>query len=182
MPGMDMGAPPPVHHAPAEYGPGVDARVDHPRSNLDDPGVGLRDNGRRVLTLADLHTVGGPLDARDPGRTLEFHLTGNMERYVWSIGGVTFGDSSPVLFHHGERLRVRLVNDTMMTHPMHMHGMWTEVEDPDGHFLVRKHTVPVQPAQQISYRVSADAVGRWAWHCHLMMHMDAGMFREILVA
>ncbi len=182
MPGMDMDGPKPVHHAAAEYGPGVDARVDHPRSNLDDPGVGLRDNGRRVLTLADLHTVGGPLDAREPGRTLEFHLTGNMQRYVWSIDGVSFGDSAPILFHHGERLRVRLVNDTMMTHPMHMHGMWSEVEDAKGRFLVRKHTVPVQPAQQISYRVSADAVGRWAWHCHLMMHMDAGMFREILVA
>lgn len=182
MPGMDMGATPAVRHAPTEYGPGVDARVDHPRTNLDDPGVGLRGNGRRVLTLADLHTVGGPLDAREPGRTLELHLTGNMQRYVWSIDGVTFGDSTPVPFHHRERLRVRLVNDTMMTHPMHMHGMWSEVEDAAGRFLVRKHTVAVQPAQQLSYRVSADEVGRWAWHCHLMMHMDSGMFREILVA
>ncbi|WP_031405361.1 copper resistance system multicopper oxidase [Thiomonas sp. FB-Cd] len=181
MTGMDMGGAPAVRHAPTEYGPGVDARVDHPRTSLDDPGVGLRGNGRRVLTLADLHTVGGPLDAREPSRTLEFHLTGNMSRYVWSIDGVSFGESTPVLFHHGERLRVTLVNDTMMTHPMHMHGMWSEVEDADGKFLVRKHTVPVQPAQQVSYRVSADAVGRWAWHCHLMMHMDAGMFREILV-
>ncbi len=182
MAGMDMDTAPAVHHATTEYGPGTDARVDHPRTNLDDPGVGLRDNGRRVLTLADLHTVGGPIDPREPGRTLEFHLTGNMARYTWSIDGVAFGDSTPVHFRHGERLRVRLVNDTMMTHPMHMHGMWSEVEDPDGKFLVRKHTVPVQPAQQVSYRVSADAVGRWAWHCHLMMHMDAGMFREILVA
>ncbi len=182
MAGMDMDTAPVVHHATTEYGPGTDARVDHPRTNLDDPGVGLRDNGRRVLTLADLHTVGGPIDPREPGRTLEFHLTGNMARYTWSIDGVAFGDSTPVHFRHGERLRVRLVNDTMMTHPMHMHGMWSEVEDPDGKFLVRKHTVPVQPAQQVSYRVSADAVGRWAWHCHLMMHMDAGMFREILVA
>ena len=182
MAGMDMDTAPAVHHAPTEFGPGTDARVDHPRTNLDDPGVGLRDNGRRVLTLADLHTVGGPIDPREPGRTLEFHLTGNMARYTWSIDGVAFGDSTPVHFRHGERLRVRLVNDTMMTHPMHMHGMWSEVEDPDGKFLVRKHTVPVQPAQQVSYRVSADSVGRWAWHCHLMMHMDAGMFREILVA
>ena len=181
MTGMDMGGAPAVRHAPTEYEPGVDARVDHPRTSLDDPGVGLRGNGRRVLTLADLHTVGGPIDASEPNRTLEFHLTGNMSRYVWSIDGVSFGDSTPVLFHHGERLRVTLVNDTMMTHPMHMHGMWSEVEDADGKFLVRKHTVPVQPAQQVSYRVSADAVGRWAWHCHLMMHMDAGMFREILV-
>jgi CopA family copper-resistance protein len=182
MAGMDMGTAPAARHAPTEFGPGTDARVDHPRTNLDDPGVGLRDNARRVLTLADLHTVGGPIDPREPGRTLEFHLTGNMARYTWSIDGVAFGDSTPVHFRHGERLRVRLVNDTMMTHPMHMHGMWSEVEDPDGKFLVRKHTVPVQPAQQVSYGVSADAVGRWAWHCHLMMHMDAGMFREIVVA
>jgi FtsP/CotA-like multicopper oxidase with cupredoxin domain len=187
MPGMDMGGMsmdtgPAVRHAPTEYGPGVDARVDHPRTNLDDPGVGLRNNGRRVLTLADLHTVGGPIDPRAPGRTIEMHLTGNMERYTWSFDGVPFGESTPVHFRYGERLRMVLVNDTMMTHPMHMHGMWSELESPDGQFQVRRHTIPVQPAQQISYRVSADALGRWAWHCHLMMHMDAGMFREILVS
>ncbi|CUB00803.1 Multicopper oxidase with three cupredoxin domains (includes cell division protein FtsP and spore coat protein CotA) [Thiomonas bhubaneswarensis] len=187
MPGMDMGGmsmdtEPAVRHAPAEYGPGVDARVDHPRTNLDDPGVGLRNNGRRVLTLADLHTIGGPIDPRAPGRTIEMHLTGNMERYTWSFDGVPFGESTPVHFRYGERLRMVLVNDTMMTHPMHMHGMWSELESPDGQFQVRRHTIPVQPAQQVSYRISADALGRWAWHCHLMMHMDAGMFREILVS
>ena len=187
MPGMDMGGMamdtgPAVRHAPTEYGPGVDARVDHPRTNLDDPGVGLRNNGRRVLTLADLHTIGGPIDPRAPGRTIEMHLTGNMERYTWSFDGVPFGESTPVHFRYGERLRMVLVNDTMMTHPMHMHGMWSELESPDGQFQVRRHTIPVQPAQQVSYRVSADALGRWAWHCHLMMHMDAGMFREILVS
>jgi CopA family copper-resistance protein len=187
MPGMDMGGMsmdtgPAVRHAPTEYGPGVDARVDHPRTNLDDPGVGLRNNGRRVLTLADLHTIGGPIDPRAPGRTIEMHLTGNMERYTWSFDGVPFGESTPVHFRYGERLRMVLVNDTMMTHPMHMHGMWSELESPDGQFQVRRHTIPVQPAQQVSYRISADALGRWAWHCHLMMHMDAGMFREILVS
>lgn len=182
MAGMDMGTAMPARHAPTEYGPGTDARVDQPRTNLDDPGVGLRHNGRNVLTLADLRTVGGPLDPREPGRTIEMHLTGNMARYTWSFDGVPFGESTPVHFRHGERLRVTLVNDTMMTHPMHMHGMWSELEDPDGLFLVRRHTIPVQPAQRVSYRVSADAVGRWAWHCHLMMHMDSGMFREILVA
>ena len=187
MPGMDMGgmamdSGPAVRHAPTEYGPGVDTRVDHPRTNLDDPGVGLRNNGRRVLTLADLHTLGGPIDPRAPGRTIEMHLTGNMERYTWSFDGVSFGESTPVHFRYGERLRMVLVNDTMMTHPMHMHGMWSELESPDGQFQVRRHTIPVQPAQQVSYRISADALGRWAWHCHLMMHMDAGMFREILVS
>ncbi len=171
-----------AHHARTEYGPSVDMRVDTPRTNLDDPGVGLRDNGRRVLTYADLHTIGGPLDPRGPGRAIETHLTGNMERYTWSFDGLEFDRSTPVHFRHNERLRVIYVNDTMMTHPMHMHGMWQELESPDGRFQVRKHTISVQPAQRVSFLVSADALGRWAWHCHLMYHMDSGMFREIVVA
>lgn len=171
-----------AHHARTEYGPSVDMRVDTPRTNLDDPGVGLRDNGRRVLTYADLHTLGGPIDPRGSGREMELHLTGNMERYVWSIDGVEFGRSKPIRFRYNERLRVVFVNDTMMTHPMHLHGMWSELENPDGGFQVRKHTIAVQPAQRVSFLVSADALGRWAWHCHLMFHMDTGMFREVLVA
>jgi FtsP/CotA-like multicopper oxidase with cupredoxin domain len=171
-----------AHHARTEYGPSTDMRVDTPRTNLDDPGVGLRDNGRRVLTYADLRTIGGPLDKRGPGREIELHLTGNMERYTWSIDGLEFGRSTPVHFRHNERLRVVFVNDTMMTHPMHMHGMWNELESPDGKFQVRKHTIAVQPAQRVSFLVTADALGRWAWHCHLFLHMDAGMFREVVVA
>ncbi len=171
-----------ARHARTEYGPSTDMRVDMPRTNLDDPGVGLRDNGRRVLTYADLHTIGGPLDKRGAGREIELHLTGNMERYAWSIDGVEFGESTPVHFRHNERLRVIFVNDTMMTHPMHMHGMWQELESPDGRFQARKHTISVQPAQRVSFLVTADALGRWAWHCHLMFHMDAGMFREVVVA
>lgn len=171
-----------VHHAKTEYGPSTDMRVDTPRMNLDDPGIGLRNNGRRVLTLADLHTIGGPLDPRGPGREIELHLTGNMERYTWSLDGLEFGKSTPVHFRHGERLRVILHNDTMMTHPMHLHGMWSELESPDGNFQVRRHTIPVQPAQRISFLVNADALGRWAWHCHLLYHMDTGMFREVVVA
>ena len=171
-----------VRHARTEYGPSTDMRVDMPRTNLDDPGIGLRDNGRRVLTLADLRTVGGPLDPRGPEREIELHLTGNMERYAWSFDGLEFGQSTPVHFRYGERLRVILHNDTMMTHPMHLHGMWSELESPDGRFLARRHTLPVQPAQRISFLVTADALGRWAWHCHLMLHMDAGMFREVVVA
>jgi CopA family copper-resistance protein len=171
-----------VHHASSEYGPQVDMRVDTPRTNLDDPGIGLRNNGRRVLTLADLHTLGGSMDKRDPEREVELHLTGNMERYSWSFDGVEFGQSTPVHFRHGERVRVILQNDTMMTHPMHMHGVWSELENDRGEFQARLHTIPVQPAQRISYQVTADAVGRWAWHCHLMFHMDAGMFREVVIA
>ncbi len=180
---MPAGKPKPrVRHARTEYGPGVDMRVDEPRTNLDDPGVGLRNNGRRVLTYADLHTTGGPMDKRGAGREIELHLTGNMERYTWSMDGVEFSRSTPVHFRHGERLRVILHNDTMMTHPMHMHGLWNELESPDGKFQVRKHTINVQPAQRVSFLVTADALGRWAWHCHLLLHMDAGMFREVVVS
>jgi CopA family copper-resistance protein len=171
-----------VNHASSEYGPSVDARVDMPRTNLDDPGIGLRNNGRRVLTLADLRTVGGPLDPRLPEREVELHLTGNMERYTWSFDGLEFGKSTPVHFRHGERVRVILQNDTMMTHPMHMHGVWSELENDKGEFMARRHTIPVQPAQRISFLVTADALGRWAWHCHLLFHMDAGMFREVVIS
>jgi CopA family copper-resistance protein len=168
-------------HSNAEAGPIVDMRVDEPRSALDDPGVGLRDNGRRVLTYADLHTIGGPIDRRAPGRDVELHLTGHMERFIWSFDGKKFSEAEPLRFRYGERLRITLVNDSMMTHPIHLHGMWSEIETPNGEFLVRKHTVTVQPAQKISYAVTADALGRWAYHCHLLYHMEAGMFREVHV-
>lgn len=171
-----------ARHARTEYGPSTDMRVDMARTNLDDPGIGLRNNGRRVLTLNDLHTLGGPLDPRGAEREIELHLTGNMERYAWSLDGLAFGQSTPVTFNYGERVRVILHNDTMMTHPMHLHGMWSELETPEGKFQARRHTIPVQPAQRISFLVTADAMGRWAWHCHLMFHMDAGMFREVIVA
>jgi CopA family copper-resistance protein len=170
-----------VRHARTEYGPSTDMRVDMPRTNLDDPGIGLRNNSRKVLTLADLSTIGGPMDPRGAEREIELHLTGNMERYAWSVDGLEFGQSTPVHFNYGERLRVILHNDTMMTHPMHLHGMWSELETPDGQFQARRHTIPVQPAQRLSFLVTADALGRWAWHCHLLFHMDAGMFREVVV-
>ncbi len=191
MPGMDHGATakaPPAspgvtaRHARTEYGPGVDMRVDMPRTNIDDPGIGLRDNGRRVLTYADLHTIGGAADSRGPGREIELHLTGNMERYMWSFDGQKFSDARPLHYRHGERLRVILSNDTMMPHPIHLHGMWSEMENPGGEFQVRKHTIMVQPAQRISYLVNADALGRWAYHCHLLYHMEEGMFREVVVS
>lgn len=174
--------PPKVTHARTEYGPGVDMHVDMPRTNLDDPGVNLRDNGRRVLTYADLRTIGGPVDAREPTREIELHLTGNMERFMWSFDGQKFSESLPIHFRYGERLRVVLVNDTMMNHPIHLHGMWSELESATGQFQVRKHTINVQPAQRVSFRVTADARGHWAFHCHLMYHMEAGMFREVVVS
>jgi len=176
MPGMKNPAAPAV-----TVGRGVDMTVATPRTNLDDPGIGLRDNGRRVLSYADLHSVTGPISA-DVQREITLHLTGHMGRYIWSFDGLKFSDAEPLRLAHGERVRISLVNDTMMTHPIHLHGMWSEVETADGEFLVRKHTVVVQPAQKLSYRVNADALGRWAYHCHLLYHMEGGMFREVVVA
>ena len=177
--GGSMSAAP--HHAPAEFGPFVDSVAEQPQSRLDDPGIGLRNNGRRVLTYADLHTLGGPIDRRPAGRDIELHLTGHMERYVWSFNGQKFSESEPLRFNYGERLRLVLVNDSMMNHPIHLHGMWGEVESDKGEFLVRKHTITVQPGQRLAYGVTADALGRWAYHCHLLYHMEAGMFREVHV-
>jgi CopA family copper-resistance protein len=179
---MDHSAMAAVNHAPAESGPIVDMRADMPNTSLNDPGVGLRNNGRRVLTYGDLATIGGPIDARAAGREIELHLTGHMERYIWSFNGQKFSDAKPLRFTHNERLRIVLVNDTMMTHPIHLHGMWSELVDPHGKFLVRKHTVSVQPGQRLAYEVTADALGSWAYHCHLLYHMEAGMFREVVVA
>lgn len=170
------------HHPATETGPGTAMQANVVSTRLDDPGVGLRDNGRRVLTYADLHTLDGWLDSREPTRTVELHLTGNMDRYMWSFDGVEYADAEPLRFNYGERLRIVLVNDTMMEHPIHLHGMWSELESPDGGFQVRKHTVSVKPGHAVTYRVLADAKGRWAYHCHLFYHMAGGMFREVRIA
>jgi len=169
------------HHPATEYGPGTAMHVNAVSTRLDDPGAGLRHNGRRVLTYADLKSLDGWLDPREPGRTIELHLTGNMERYMWSFDGVKFSDAEPIRLNYGERVRIVLVNDTMMDHPIHLHGLWSEIESPDGGFQARKHTVVVKPGHAVSYRVLADARGRWAYHCHLLYHMKAGMFREVHV-
>ncbi|MGH8264374.1 MAG: copper resistance system multicopper oxidase [Steroidobacteraceae bacterium] len=182
MQGMADMEVPDIKHAPSEQTPGVDAQVLQAKNSLSDPGVGLRDNGRRVLTYADLRTIVGPIDQRPPEREIELHLTGHMERFMWSFDGKKYSESEPLRFKHGERLRVVLVNDSMMTHPIHLHGMWSELESPEGAFQVRKHTILVQPAQRLSYLVTADAIGRWAYHRHLLYHMEAGMFREVVVA
>jgi FtsP/CotA-like multicopper oxidase with cupredoxin domain len=159
----------------------VDSVAADPRRDLDDPGVGLRDNGRRVLTYADLRTLAGPTDPRPASRDIVLHLTGHMERFVWSFNGRKFSESEPLKFNYGERLRLVLINDSMMNHPIHLHGMWGEVQGPDGGVTFRKHTINVQPAQQVSYLVTANAIGHWAYHCHLLYHMEAGMFREVHV-
>ena len=169
------------HPASEEGNPLVDMQTMSPTSRLDDPGIGLRNNGRRVLTYADLRSLFDDPDGRDPGRTIELHLTGHMERFAWSFDGVKFSDAEPLRLTYGERLRIVLVNDTMMTHPIHLHGMWSDVEDDQGQFHVRKHTVDMPPGTKRSYRVTADALGRWAYHCHLLFHMESGMFREVRV-
>jgi CopA family copper-resistance protein len=169
-------------HPRSEDGnPLVDNQAMMPSTRLDDPGVGLRNNGRRVLTYADLHSVFPDPDGRDPGRSIELHLTGHMELFSWSFDGVRFSDAEPLRFNYGERLQIVLVNDTMMTHPIHLHGMWSDIETERGEFLVRKHTVDMPPGSKRTYRVTADALGRWAYHCHLLFHMEAGMFREVRV-
>ena len=170
-----------VKHLPAERGVGNSMLPDVVSTRLDDPGVGLRDNGRRVLTYADLRSMVEPADNTPPTREIELHLTGNMERYMWSFNGVKFSDAKPIVLKHGERVRFVLVNDTMMTHPIHLHGLWSDLESADGAFQVRKHTISLNPAQRLTYRVSADARGKWAYHCHLLYHMEAGMFRAVVV-
>jgi FtsP/CotA-like multicopper oxidase with cupredoxin domain len=182
MAGMDHTMAGMRHVDSAQFGPTVDMLAMQISPRLDDPGPGLRGNGRRALTYADLHTLGGPIDRRGSGRDIELHLTGHMERFIWSFNGQKFSEAEPLRFAFGERLRIVLVNDSMMSHPIHLHGMWSEIEAQDGAFLVRKHTVTVQPAQRLSYLVTADALGRWAYHCHLLYHMEAGMFREVVVA
>ncbi len=152
-----------------------------PTSRLDDPGIGLRDNDRRVLTYADLRSLFDDPDGREPTRTIELHLTGSMARFVWSFDGVKFSDARPIELTYGERLRIVLVNDTMMMHPIHLHGMWSDLENDEGQFHLRKHTIDMPPGTKRSYRVRADALGRWAYHCHLQYHMEAGMFRELRV-
>jgi CopA family copper-resistance protein len=169
-----------IHH-PTEFGPHVDMRAEAPMQRLDDPGVGLRDNGRRVLTYADLKARFRTPDPREPAREVQLHLTGNMSRYMWSVNGIKFNDAEPLPFHFGERLRIVLVNDTMMNHPIHLHGMWSDLETGDPDHIPRKHTVVVQPGAKISYLVTADARGGWAYHCHLLYHMP-GMFRKVVVS
>ncbi|WP_166359684.1 copper resistance system multicopper oxidase [Pseudomonas akapageensis] len=177
MEGMEMQS----HPASETNNPLVDMQAMSTTPKLNDPGIGLRNNGRRVLTYADLKSTFQDPDGREPNRTIELHLTGHMEKFSWSFNGIKFSDAEPLRLKYGERLRITLVNDTMMTHPIHLHGMWSDLEDEHGKFMVRKHTIDMPPGTKRSYRVTADALGRWAYHCHLLFHMEMGMFREVRV-
>ncbi len=169
------------HPASEDNNPLIDMQTMSATPKLNDPGIGLRNNGRRVLTYSDLKSTFPDPDGREPNRTVELHLTGHMEKFAWSFNGIKFSDAEPLRLKYGERLRITLVNDTMMTHPVHLHGMWSDLEDENGNFMVRKHTIDMPPGSKRSYRVTADNLGRWAYHCHLLLHMEMGMMREVRV-
>ena len=171
-----------VRHGPDTHGPEsiTMARVASRRLNY--PGVGLGDDGWRVLTYGQLRALERPYGRRPPTRQLDLHLTGNMPKYIWGFDGKRWSESDMIRFRYGERLRINMINDTMMSHPIHLHGMWMDLyaggtldDNP------RKHTVIVQPAELLTVDITADAPGQWAFHCHLLYHMDAGMFRTVAV-
>jgi CopA family copper-resistance protein len=170
-----------THPASEAGNPLVDNQAMTPTSRLDDPGNGMGTDGRKALSYSMLRSLFDDPDGREPGREVELHLTGHMEKFAWSFNGVKFSSSEPLKLNYGERLRIVLVNDTMMGHPIHLHGMWSDLEDDAGEFMVRKHTIDMQPGSKRSYRVRADALGRWAYHCHLLYHMESGMMRTVEV-
>jgi CopA family copper-resistance protein len=173
----------PVKHGPDKHGPGAAAIAQNQFDRLDEPGIGLGNDGRKVLVYNDLKSLRPNRDKRDAQREVELHLTGNMERYMWSFDGEQFHEvDGPIEFTHNERLRLTLVNDTMMEHPIHLHGMWMEMENGNGEYNPRQHTLLVQPAQRISALITPRDKGRWAFHCHILYHMERGMFRVVQVA
>jgi CopA family copper-resistance protein len=162
--------------------PFVDNLSEDPHSRLAEGGDGLDGNGRRVLVYADLKALHPDADRRAPAREIEFHLTGNMQRFVWGFDGRKFSEVGPVRVKLGERVRFVLVNDTMMEHPIHLHGFLFSLENGQQGRLPLKHTVNVKPSERLSFLFTADTPGHWAFHCHLLYHMEAGMFRTVLVA
>jgi len=161
---------------PLHLGPEVASVPMSTSPRLHDPGDGLNGNGRRVLTYADLHALYKGVDGRPPTREIILHLTGNMVRFIWGFDAYKFSQAEPIHLKLGERVRFVLINDTMMEHPIHLHGLWSELENGSGEFSPYKHTLLVKPAERVSYLISADTPGRWAFHCHLLYHMAAGMF------
>jgi CopA family copper-resistance protein len=153
-----------------------------PVDRMGEPGQGLQDVGHKVLVYRDLVAVERNPDVRPPSRTLRIHLTGNMERYMWAFDGVKLNEvKKPIPFTEGERVRVTLVNDTMMGHPIHLHGHFFELVTGHGDYAPRKHTIQVQPGGTATFDLTADAVGDWAFHCHLLYHMHAGMMQVVTV-
>lgn len=192
MPGMAMPADAPPEktapapakpHGPDHHGPGNSTIAEMPASRVNEPGSGLGDAGRRVLVYGDLRRLSANGPEGVPDREIELHITGNMERQIWGFDGKKYSEArEPILFAYGERLRVTLVNDTMMDHPMHLHGMWMMLENGAGAKRPLKHTINVKAGERLSFDVEPDEVGKWAFHCHLLFHMELGMFRVVAVA
>ena len=187
MPGMDMGA---MKHSMRDFAnasevkktPAVQTISPMPVDRTGEPGQGLADAGHRVLTYRDLAAAERNPDRRAPGREMRIHLTGNMERYMWAFDGEKLSAvTAPIPFAKDERVRVTLVNDTMMGHPIHLHGHFFELVTGHGDHAPRKHTVQVQPGGTATFDVTTDAVGDWAFHCHLLYHMHAGMMQIVSV-
>ena len=165
-----------------KMGPGVATLSSMPADRTADRPTGLEDEPHRVLTYADLRSLTRNSDIRAPERTLDIHLTANMERYMWSFDGVKQSEGAePIAFRYGERVRVTLINDTMMPHPIHLHGHFFELLTGDADHNPRKHTVNVLPGSKLSFDLTADALGDWAFHCHMLMHMHSGMMRVVTV-
>jgi CopA family copper-resistance protein len=162
-------------------GPQIDNVAELPTERLSSAGE-ASPPGRRVLSYSALRAIYRGTDPRPPDRDLEIHLTGNMERFIWGFNGERFTDAEPIRLKLGERVRIILVNDTMMEHPIHLHGLWSELENGNGAFRPYKHTINVKPGERLSFLVSADTPGQWAFHCHLLYHMEAGMFRAVIVS
>ena len=180
---MQTAGPIIARHGPDQHGPGNITVAEVQRNRLGEPGTGLENVGHRVLVYTDLKRLARDFDTRPPGRELELHLTGNMKRYMWSFDGKKFSEvKGPIEFEHNERLRLILINDTMMEHPIHLHGMWMELENGHGSSIPRKHTISVKPAERLSVLITPKDKGRWAFHCHLLYHMEMGMFRVVRVS
>jgi len=168
-------------HGPDDHGIGQAGIPLMVSSRLHEPGIGLENTGTRVLVYTDLRRHNPPATVKAPDSQLELHLTGNMERYMWSFDGKKYSEAKTLTFYNGERLRLILVNDTMMEHPIHLHGMWMEPDVGAGAANPRKHTIIVKPAERLPVDITVDASGQWAFHCHLLYHMDMGMFRVVKV-
>jgi len=185
MPAMDMAAMKMRDFSTApqvDRNPGVQMIAPMPKDRTGEPGQGLEDAGHRVLVYRDLMALERNPDVRAPGRSLDIHLTGNMARFMWSFDGVSMSDTmTPFPFLLGERVRVNLINDTMMGHPIHIHGHFFELVTGHGDHAPRKHTVIVPPGGKVTFDLTADAVGDWAFHCHLLYHMVTGMMRVVSV-
>jgi CopA family copper-resistance protein len=162
--------------------PSVDNVAMETRNRLAEAGDGLDGNGRRTLTYAQLRSIRPNTQGGPPTRAIEFHLTGNMQRWIWGFNGKKFSEAGPIAVRLGERIRFVLINDTMMEHPIHLHGFLFEVENNQGNRLPLKHTINVKPGERMSFVFTADVPGHWAFHCHLLYHMEMGMFRTILVS